>query len=110
MSGRAFTRRPITAVTTADGSARALRYLEWTWDPDPADTTYIVDYAYLLRDRDGAVHVEWDRHVEGLFPRADWLRWLSAAGFLPSVIPIEHSELAPGYEAFVCRKPGATKR
>src|SRR5512145_3067765 len=32
---------------SADG--RAVRYLEWTWDPDPQDTTYLVDYAFLLR-------------------------------------------------------------
>jgi hypothetical protein len=33
-------------------------YVEWTWDPDPADTTYLVDYAYLLRGPDGAMRVE----------------------------------------------------
>ena len=60
---------------------RGLRYLEWTWDPDPDDTTYTVDYAYLLRDDDGSIRVEHDRHVEGLFARADWLRWLGEAGF-----------------------------
>jgi hypothetical protein len=47
--------------------------------------------------------------VEGLFPRADWLRWLSEAGFDPDVVPIEHSEVAPGYEAFVCTKPSGAK-
>ncbi|HTE71214.1 MAG TPA: class I SAM-dependent methyltransferase, partial [Actinomycetes bacterium] len=59
-----------------DGPDRALRYLEWTWDPDPTDTTYVVDYAYLLRSPDGSVHVEHDRHIEGLFGRDEWLRWL----------------------------------
>jgi SAM-dependent methyltransferase len=33
-----------------DGVNRSLRYLEWTWDPDPADSSYVVDYAYLLRE------------------------------------------------------------
>lgn len=88
-----------------DGPDRALRYLEWTWDPDPADSTYTVDYAYLLRARDGSMHVEWDRHVEGLFSRADWLRLLTNAGFQPEVVPFDHSELDPGtYEIFVGRK------
>ena len=36
-----------------NGDGRSLRYLEWTWDPDPADSTYTVDYAYLLREQDG---------------------------------------------------------
>jgi hypothetical protein len=58
----------------ADGDDRALRYLEWTWDPDSDDTTYTVDYAYLLRERDGKTRVEHDRHIEGLFRRAEWLR------------------------------------
>lgn len=59
---------------------RAFRYLAWTRDPVPADTTYHVDYAFLLQGPDGRVTVEHDRHVEGLFARADWLRWLAEAG------------------------------
>jgi hypothetical protein len=89
-----------------DGDVRALRYLEWTWDPDPADSTYLVDYAYVLKERDGSVRVEHDRHVEGLFARTDWLKWLSEAGFEPRVVPVDHSELEPGqYEIFVAARP-----
>lgn len=59
----------------------------------------------FLRESDGSVHVEWDRHVEGLFARADWLRLLSEVGFEPKVVPVEHSELEPGqYEVFVCSR------
>jgi hypothetical protein len=89
-----------------DGDGRSLRYLEWTWDPDPGDTTYTVDYAYLLRERDDSTSAVYDRHIEGLFSRGNWLRWLAEAGFEPSVAPIDHSELEPGtYEAFVARRP-----
>ena len=89
-----------------DGDGRAVRFLEWTWDPDPLDTTYTVDYAYLLREADGSVRVEHDRHVEGLFPRATWLRLLSEAGFQARAVPVEHSELEPGsYELFVATRP-----
>ena len=85
---------------------RGLRYLEWTWDPEPSDNTYVVDYAYLLRTADGAVRVEHDRHIEGLFARADWLRLLSAAGFEARSVPFEHSELEPGtHEVFVAVRP-----
>ncbi len=62
----------------ADG--RGLRYLEWTWDPDPTDDTYTVDYAFILRAGDGTVTVEHDRHLEGLFARAQWLEWFAEAG------------------------------
>jgi SAM-dependent methyltransferase len=61
---------------------RGLRYLEWAWDPDPSDDTYLVDYAFLLRTGDGSVTVAHDRHVEGLFSRAQWLAWFAEAGIL----------------------------
>jgi SAM-dependent methyltransferase len=64
-----------------DGGERSLRYLEWTWDPDPSDTTYVIDYAYLLKDGDGRVRAEHDRHLCGVFPRALWLDLLEEAGF-----------------------------
>ena len=70
-----------------DGGDRALRYLEWAYDPDPTDTTYNVDYAYVLRDSDGSVRVELDRHVEGVFAVATWKRLLSDAGFEPMDLP-----------------------
>lgn len=90
----------------SDGDGRSLRYLEWTWDPDPSDTTYTVDYVYMLRDADGEVQVEHDRHLEGLFARADWLRFLAEAGFEAEVVPFEHSELDPGEcEIFLARRP-----
>lgn len=33
-----------------DGKGRALRYLDWIWDPDPRDDTCLVDFAFLLRE------------------------------------------------------------
>ncbi|MGH8638084.1 MAG: class I SAM-dependent methyltransferase [Burkholderiales bacterium] len=97
---------PSTDCGGHDGARRALRYLEWTWDPDPADTTYTVDYAYVLRDEQGTVRVEHDRHVEGLFARADWLRLLSNVGFRSEVVPLEHSEVATGAaDVFVAKRP-----
>lgn len=88
-----------------DDGPRGLRFVEWAWDPDPADTTYIVDYAYLIRDIDGTTHAEHDRHVEGLFARDEWLRWLAAAGFAARALPLEHSEVDEGvHEVFVGTK------
>ena len=84
---------------------RGLRYLEWSWDPDPSDDTYTVDFAYLLKDSAGSVRVEQDRHSEGLFSRATWLRLLHEAGFEARSVPFDHSELEPGsYELFVAVK------
>lgn len=90
----------------ADGEARSLRYLEWTWDPDPTDTTYVSEFAYLLRDADGFVRVEGDRHLCGLFGREDWLRLFAEVGFQVGAIAFEHSQLEPGsQEVFVAVKP-----
>ena len=77
--------RETFAPGTDDGGhdgpdGRGLRYLEWTWDPDPGDDTYVVDYAFLLRDPEGTVRVVHDRHVEGLFSRDLWLSWFAEAG------------------------------
>ena len=89
-----------------DGPERALRYLEWVWDPNPDDATYVADYSFMLREADGSVRVEHDRHVEGLFARADWLRLLAAAGFEARSLVFDHSELEPGsYELFVATRP-----
>jgi SAM-dependent methyltransferase len=75
---------------------RALRYLQWTWDPDPADNTYLMEFAYLLREPDRQVRCEQDRHLCGLFSRAEWLQTIAAAGFQPQSVPFEHSEVEPG--------------
>ena len=87
-----------------DGEGRALRYLAWTWDPDPSDTTYVVDYAYLLREQDGDVRTVHDRHIEGLFPRATWVRLLSEAGFQvrSATRPVDEDETD---EIFVALRP-----
>src|SRR5262249_19271971 len=55
------------------GDGRAIRYIEWTFDPDLSDTTYTVDFAYLLRERNQPVRVIHDTHVFGIFYRDTWL-------------------------------------
>jgi SAM-dependent methyltransferase len=63
----------------ADG--RGVRFLEWTWDPDPTDCEVSTEYSFLLRDVDGTVRSLHETHHLGLFDRATWLRLLGAAGF-----------------------------
>jgi SAM-dependent methyltransferase len=88
-----------------DEEGRGMRYVEWTWDPNPNDTTYTVDYAYLLHDSDGSIRVEHDRHIEGLFSRAEWIRALSDVGFIAESVPFTHSELpGQGLEVFVGKR------
>jgi SAM-dependent methyltransferase len=63
---------------------RGLRYLVWTWDPDASDDTFETAFAFLLREADGSVTSDMDRHRCGLFARAAWLAWLREAGFVPA--------------------------
>jgi len=87
-------------------SLRGIRSFAWTFDPDPDDTTYTVDYAHMVHDTDGTTRIIQEQHVEGLFSRATWLRLLSEVGFAAKAVPFDHSEVEPGtYEVFVCIKP-----
>lgn len=84
-----FVRETFVAGSEHDGAdapdGRGLRWLEWTWDPDPSDDTFVTAYSFLFREPDGALSVDLDRHEEGLFSRAQWLEWLSEAGLEPSL-------------------------
>ena len=96
--------RPSTSHGGHDGDGRALRYLEWSWDPDPSDTIVLSDFAYLLREEDGSVRVVHDRHEVGLFPRAVWTEALEEGGFTNvRRMPLDHSEEAEELEVFLGR-------
>lgn len=99
---------PDTDHGGADGpDGRAARYLVWTADPDPADTTIVTEYAFLLRDADGAVRAVHDTHVTGLFGRATWLELLHGAGFHARVETEETTEDRPPRAVFIVRRPAA---
>jgi SAM-dependent methyltransferase len=90
------TYKPSTDHGGQDGDGRALRYLEWSFDPDPTDTTCVTDFTYVFREGDGPPSCEQDRHVVGLFSREVWLRLLAEAGFQATIRPLIHSEVEPG--------------
>jgi SAM-dependent methyltransferase len=100
--------RPQTDHGGHDGDGRALRYLQWTFDPDPDDTSCVADFAYLFREGDGSPWCETDRHVVGIFSREVWLRLLAEVGFQATMRPLIHSEVEPGEtEVFVAVRPDA---
>ena len=80
-----FVHDAVAYLSTADelraAMRRGMRYLEWTWDPDPDDTMYFADFAYLLHEDGAGTSVLYDRHLCGLFSRDEWLRTLSEVGF-----------------------------
>lgn len=75
---------------------RSLRYLQWTYDPDPGDSTYIFAMVYLLREGTGSLRCEYDEHICGLFSEVTWLDVINSAGFQAISLPFEHSEVEPG--------------
>ena len=90
-------------IDGADG--RAARYLDWAYDPDPADTWTLTQYAFLLRDASGAVQVVHETHRLGLFSRATWLRLLGEAGFGAGAVTEETTEDRQPRELFTGQRP-----
>ncbi|HXU03166.1 MAG TPA: class I SAM-dependent methyltransferase, partial [Polyangia bacterium] len=95
--------RERSELHSGDDGARALRCLEWTWDPDPRDDTYTVEYAFLLRDGVDMKSVH-DRHVEGLFARATWMEILTGAGFSVELTDRPFDDTTTD-SIFLCRRP-----
>ena len=79
-----------------------LTVIEYCTDPDPADTT-IESVFFFIRREQGALRVEQDRHITGLFPADTWLKLLAEAGFTAERITL------PGYEGgYGCHLLAAT--
>jgi len=88
---------------SGDEGGRSLRCVEWIWDPDPADDTYMAEYSFLLRER-GDVRAVHDRHVEGLFARATWLEILTGAGYRVELVDRPFDDTTTD-QIFLCRRP-----
>ena len=92
-----------TDLLEEDEGQRSLRGLIWSWDPDPADDTFTTEFAFLLREK-GTVTAVHDRHVEGLFTRATWVRVLESVGYRVEGTPRPLGDGAVD-EVFLCRRP-----
>lgn len=87
----------------ADG--RALRYLEWTTDADPSDSTYDIDFAVVIHEPGREPRVVHDRHELGVFPEHAWLHLLEAAGFSAAAIPARPEDDEAPQPMFLGRRP-----
>ena len=96
---------PGTDQGGSDSDHRSVRFLQWIFDPDPTDTTYVVDFAILLRDPRGKTRVAHDRHTLGLFPRSTWLRLLRDVGLKPIVVRDDEVR-----DVFLARRPHFERR
>ncbi len=97
---------PGTASGGTDApDGRGVRFLSWSTDPDPTDSTTVTDYAFLLRAPDGSTQVAHDSHTLGLFPREVWLRLLTEAGFSARSVAEVTSEDRLPREFFIGHRP-----
>jgi SAM-dependent methyltransferase len=96
---------PATRHGGHDGpDGRSLRYLEWTTDPNPDDSTYDSDLVIVLREPGKPLRIEHDHHVAGLFGDATWRRLLDEVG-LELVDPGVEDPFAGEHAVFVARRP-----
>jgi hypothetical protein len=95
--------RERTELHRNDDGNRTLCALEWSWDPDPGDDTFVTEFSFLLRD-DTTMRSVHDRHVEGLFARATWLGIFEAAGYRVETLPRPFDDDVTD-EMFLCLRP-----
>lgn len=81
-----------------------MRYLQWTYDPNDADTAYTVEYPYLLREANQPTWIEHEQHICELFRRAEWVRQLREVGFQPEITR-DHYER----DILVARRPSDSR-
>ncbi|NOY26854.1 MAG: class I SAM-dependent methyltransferase [Oligoflexia bacterium] len=86
-----------------DDAGRSARMMEWTWDPDPADSTYRVDMSFLLRQPDGTVQAIHDVHTMALHSLQTYWDCIRAAGLRPVEAPPLLAAQCPG-QAFLAVK------
>jgi hypothetical protein len=102
-------RETFEASTEHGGSdapdGRGVRYLEWSWDPDPEDCWVLTEYVFAFREPDGSVSSAHETHRTGLFDTATWLRLMRAAGFEPRVLREETDEDRTPRVVFVGLRP-----
>lgn len=78
---------PTTTSGGDDSGDRAMRYLEWTHDPEPGSSVVRVTFVYVLRDGSDPVHVLHEEFAFGLFPHATWMQLIENAGMEARSLP-----------------------
>ena len=61
--------------------------IEYDHDPDPTDSTLESVFVYIIKNPDGSVRVEEDRHITGIFSIGTWLGLMERAGFRARRLP-----------------------
>jgi ubiquinone/menaquinone biosynthesis C-methylase UbiE len=92
----------------SDGArGEGIRFLEWSYDPDPTDTSVTTVYTFVTREADGRIGSFSEGHHFGLFSRAQWLRLLSQQGFFAEALIERTNEDRLPRVMFLGRRPQA---
>ena len=104
---------PVTDAECKKASGKTFKewfaWLDKKWPEQPKRRVVV----YTIYDNEfkdiwwaTTIGVEYERHTLGLFARDLWLSLLREAGFHPTVVPLEHSDMAPGSQAlFIATRP-----
>jgi len=79
---------------------RAIRMMEWHFDPDPSDHQTVASFSYVMRLPDGTVRHHHESHTMGLFGSGEIVEQLVAAGF-----EVIEAEPTPAGLPFLAQKP-----
>ncbi len=88
--------KPSTKHGGHDKDNRSLRYLEWSFDPDPYDNKFETDFVIMMKEGPGKLKIAHDHHTVGIFSKDTWIELFENAGFKAKVIPINLNKLEPG--------------
>ncbi len=72
---------PVPNLSCKLGKHGELSYAEFVHDPDEGDTELEVVFTFYIKQSDGSLVVEEDRHRHGIFPLETWLLTMRDAGF-----------------------------
>ena len=61
--------------------------IEYDHDPDPEDSIVESVFIYIIKNTDGSVRVEEDRHMTGMFSISTWLNLMEETGFNAKRLP-----------------------
>ena len=73
--------------------------VEYDHDPNPDDSTLESVFVYFIKNPDGSVRLEEDRHITGIFSIQTWLSLMEQSGFHAKRVPYPVHE--DGRDAFL---------
>lgn len=83
---------------------RGVRFLEWSWDPDPNDDWVQTEYSFVFRGVGGDITHAHESHRTGSFREEVWLALLRQAGFSPERVVEQTTEDRPPRIIFIGHK------